>query len=129
MVHGRRTLRSHHFNPGSTLHRIKQKLGLEKAFIRTAEEIQKEAIRKGKKGLINSSLAPVNMMDFGGQTAFYSTHQSFLTYRGIYILVLDGSKGFDEELETELFIPGMYGKPTSRSKYIRENCNILFSLW
>lgn len=98
----------------SILRWIKLKLGLEKASMSTVEEIIEEAVRRGKKGLVDSLLAPIIMMDFGGQTAFYSTHQAFLSYRGVYIVVINGSKGFDEELDTEMFIPGLHGKPTSR---------------
>lgn len=98
----------------SFLQRIKQKLGIEKNDLSTAEEIQEEALRRRKQGLTGSMLAPINMMDFGGQSTFYSTHQSFFTYRGIYILVVNGSKDLDEEIETEMFIPGRYGKQSTR---------------
>ena len=100
----------------SKLQKIRAIFGLEKAEIRSIGGMQAEAVRRSKTGLLSSTLAPINMVDFGGQGAFYSTHQSFLTYRGIYILVLDGSKGFDDEIETEPIIPGRYGKPTFRSK-------------
>lgn len=98
----------------SIFNKIKQSLGIKKADIRTGREIQRESIRRGKKGLIKNSLAPINMMDFGGQIVFYSTHQSFLSYRAIYILVIDGSRDFDAVIETEMCIPGRYGKPTAR---------------
>lgn len=117
-VGGRETPSSDKQKPKSFFQWVKQKVGIEKADIHTVEEIKEEAVRRGKKGLIDSNLAPINMMDFGGQTVFYSTHQSFLTYRGIYILVIDGSKDFDEELDAEMFIPGFHGKPTSRRKSI-----------
>lgn len=103
-------------NQKSKLQWLKQKLGIEKAEIRTIDDLQKEAVRRGKKGLLSRSVAPINMMDFGGQSAFYSTHQSFLTYRGIYILVLDGSRRFDDVIDTESFIPGRFDRPTSRGK-------------
>lgn len=80
------------------------------------DELQRQILRKGKDGLLDIALAPINMMDFGGQAAFYSTHQSFLTYRGIYILVVNGSKGFEEQIDTEPIIPGQNDPPTSKGK-------------
>lgn len=100
----------------SKLQWLKRKLGLEKAELRSIEDIRREAVKRGKKGLIGGFLAPVNMMDFGGQAAFYSTHQIFLTYRGIYLLGIDGSRDFDAVIESETFIPGSNEKPTTRSK-------------
>jgi hypothetical protein len=40
---------------------------------------------------------------------FYSTHQSFLTHQGIYVLVINGSLNLDSEIPSESFIPGRHG--------------------
>jgi hypothetical protein len=59
------------------------------------------------------NLAPVIILDFAGQEVFYSTHQSFLTHQGIYVLVINGSLNLDKEIPSESFIPGRHGKPTT----------------
>lgn len=37
-------------------------------------------------------IAEISFWDFGGQIVFYSTHQTFLTPRAVYIVVIDISK-------------------------------------
>lgn len=120
-THPHKTMRKDRETKKSPFNKLRKVLPFRKTNVITSGELKQNAIRKGKKGLIDSALAPVNMMDFGGQVAFYSTHQSFLTYRGIYILVLDGSKDFDDVIDTETCLPGRHGKPTSRGEYFYVN--------
>jgi hypothetical protein len=80
----------------------------------TSEMLKKGTIRAGKKGLFRRNLAPVIILDFAGQRVFNSTHQSFLTHRGVYILTINGSRPLDEEMTTESFIPGRHDKPTTK---------------
>ncbi|CAH1787734.1 unnamed protein product [Owenia fusiformis] len=42
----------------------------------------------------------LSFWDFGGQHVFYTTHQTFLTDRAIYLLVVDLTKDLDEKVET-----------------------------
>ena len=42
----------------------------------------------------------VNIWDFGGQQIYYTSHQTFLSSRAIYLLVTDISRPLDEVLET-----------------------------
>ncbi|CAH1786849.1 unnamed protein product [Owenia fusiformis] len=42
----------------------------------------------------------LSFWDFGGQHVFYTTHQTFLTNRAIYLLVVDLTKDLDEKVET-----------------------------
>lgn len=42
----------------------------------------------------------LSIWDFGGQSVFYTTHQTFMTSRAIYILVIDLTRGLDVEVET-----------------------------
>ncbi|XP_013391980.1 uncharacterized protein LOC106160033 [Lingula anatina] len=37
----------------------------------------------------------VSLWDFGGQYVFYTTHQTFLTWRAVYLLVFDLTKGLN----------------------------------
>jgi hypothetical protein len=62
--------------------------------------------------------------DFGGQDVFYSTHQTFLTYRAIYMLVLDGSRTLDELCSFEQYLPGKSGAKTQRG-----NIFLIHMMW
>lgn len=42
------------------------------------------------------------MWDFGGQFVFYSTHQMFLTDRGIYILITDMSQHIEDIVHDDM---------------------------
>ena len=79
----------------------------------TSRKMMEGAVKARKRG-INLNLAPVIILDFAGQEVFYSTHQSFLTHQGIYVLVINGSLNLDSEIPSESFIPGRHGKPTTR---------------
>lgn len=39
----------------------------------------------------------LNTWDFGGQEIMHATHQFFLTQRSLYVLVLNGREGGEEE--------------------------------
>ncbi|CAG2218848.1 LRRK2 [Mytilus edulis] len=72
----------------------------------------------GKKMLHNKKIAPVIIWDFGGQDVFYSTHQTFLTYRALYMIVLDGSRKLDDPCPHKTYLPGKSGDKTARD-YLR----------
>ena len=80
----------------------------------TPEEFLKMPLKVGKKKLHLRKLVPVIIWDFGGKDVFYSTHQTFLTYRAIYMLVLDGSRTLDEDCPFEQYLPGKDGAKTQR---------------
>ncbi|XP_063417563.1 uncharacterized protein LOC134700124 [Mytilus trossulus] len=80
----------------------------------TKENFLKKTSKVGKKQLHNKKIAPIIIWDFGGQDVFYSTHQTFLTYRAIYILVLDGSRTLDDPCPYEQYLPGKSGHKTGR---------------
>ena len=95
----------------------------------TEEHILKQSLRVGKKKLNQRHIAPVIIWDFGGQDIFYSTHQSFLSYRAIYLIVLDGSRTLDDPCQFDQYLPGKSGQKTARGKtvYINEhNCILLY---
>ncbi|KAL3888214.1 hypothetical protein ACJMK2_000590, partial [Sinanodonta woodiana] len=48
--------------------------------------------------------AAVALWDFAGQHAFYTTHQTFLTRRAIYLLVMDLSQQITDFIEDECFL-------------------------
>ncbi|XP_071149247.1 uncharacterized protein [Mytilus edulis] len=80
----------------------------------TKKSFLEKSSKVGKKKLHNRKIAPIIIWDFGGQDVFYSTHQSFLTYRAIYIIVLDGSRKLDDPCLYEQYLPGKSGPKTSR---------------
>ena len=83
----------------------------------TKEKYLEKSFQVGKKKLHNRKLAPVIIWDFGGQDVFYSTHQTFLTYRALYIIVLDGSRNLDDPCPFEQYLPGKSGTKTPRGTY------------
>ena len=80
----------------------------------TKEAFLKKSVEVGKKGLHKKNLVPVIIWDFGGQDVFYSTHQTFLTYRALYILVVDGNRNLDDPCLFEQYLPGKAGAKTPR---------------
>lgn len=80
----------------------------------TKERFFEESMKVGKKKLHQKKIAPVIIWDFGGQDVFYSTHQTFLTYRAIYLIVLDGSRNLDDPCPFEQYLPGKSGSKTAR---------------
>ncbi|XP_071148783.1 uncharacterized protein [Mytilus edulis] len=72
----------------------------------------------GKKMLHKKKIAPVIIWDFGGQDVFYSTHQTFLTYRALYMIVMDGSRNLDDPVPYEQYLPGQSGDKTAKD-YLR----------
>ncbi|KAL3854642.1 hypothetical protein ACJMK2_013903 [Sinanodonta woodiana] len=48
--------------------------------------------------------ATLGMWDFAGQYVFYTTHQTFLSYRAVYLLVIDLSQHITAIIQDECFI-------------------------
>ncbi|XP_071149229.1 uncharacterized protein [Mytilus edulis] len=80
----------------------------------TKEKFFEKSVKVGKKLLHNKNIAPIIIWDFGGQDVFYSTHQTFLTYRAIYIIVLDGSRKLEDPCPPEQYLPGKSGQKTAK---------------
>jgi len=80
----------------------------------TQEQFLKKSWKVSKNKLHQRKIVPVMIWDFGGQDVFYSTHQTFLTYRAIYMLVLDGSRTLDELCTFEQYLPGKGGAKSQR---------------
>jgi hypothetical protein len=106
-------------NEMTILQQLKSFLGIQRDMtVRiTSKMMMKGAVKARKRG-INMNLAPVIILDFAGQEVFYSTHQSFLTHQGIYVLVINGSLNLDSEIPSESLIPGRHGKPTTRGRLL-----------
>ena len=101
------------------LQKLKSFLGIQRDMtVQITSKMMMEGAVKARKRGINLNLAPVIILDFAGQEVFYSTHQSFLTHQGIYVLVINGSLNLDSEIPSESFIPGRHGKPTTRGRLL-----------
>lgn len=86
----------------------------------TKENFFKKSVKAAKKKL-NNNIVPVIIWDFGGQDVFYSTHQTFLTYRAIYLIVLDGRRTLDDPCLNEHNLPGKSGTKTARGNTTYKN--------
>lgn len=80
------------------------------------DRLLRKTVKACKRHLHKGNKAPVFVWDFGGQDVFYTTHQTFLTYRGIYIIVFDGSRDLDDLAPGTESLPGCSGRLTTRSK-------------
>lgn len=78
------------------------------------KRLLRQTVKACKRMLHKVNKAPVFIWDFGGQDVFYATHQTFLTYRGIYIIVIDGSRDLDAVTLGLESIPGCHGRLTTR---------------
>ncbi|CAC5384010.1 unnamed protein product [Mytilus coruscus] len=96
---------------------VTKKVGEVKVSI-TKEKLLKMSSKVGRKKLQSKKIAPIIIWDFGGQDVFYSTHQTFLTYRAIYMIVLDGSRQLDDPCIGDQYLPGKTGQKTARD-YLR----------
>ncbi|XP_063412596.1 uncharacterized protein LOC134695302 [Mytilus trossulus] len=68
----------------------------------------------GKTHIRNKKIAPMIIYDFPRHDVFYSSHQTYLAYGAVYIIVLDGSKQLDDPCSYEQYLPGKSGHKTSR---------------
>lgn len=55
-------------------------------------KINKLIIEAIKEGKYRQKIVPFDIWDFGGQKEFYMTHQLFITSRGVFVLMFNGSK-------------------------------------
>jgi hypothetical protein len=88
----------------------------------TPEEFLKKSMKVSEMKLHQRKIAPVIIWDFGGQDVFYSTHQTFLTYRAIYMLILDGSRTLDGLCSSKKYMPGKGGARTQRGNSFVYKC-------
>ncbi|XP_052075970.1 uncharacterized protein LOC127714062 [Mytilus californianus] len=72
-------------------------------------ELMVKAVKEGK---YKQLVVPIDIWDFGGQKDYHMTHQLFITSRGIFILMFNGSIGIHKHRPDLGFLPGHFGKPT-----------------
>ncbi|CAG2219968.1 unnamed protein product [Mytilus edulis] len=72
-------------------------------------ELMVKAVQEEK---YKQMIVPIDIWDFGGQKDYHMTHQLFITSRGIFILMFNGSIGIHKHRPDLGFLPGHFGKPT-----------------
>jgi GTPase SAR1 family protein len=78
----------------------------------TRKEIKKQMEKSLKRGEYKMKVGRLIFWDFGGQYVYYTTHQTFMTYRALFLVVFDGSKDLYDEVSDVLCFPGQHGTPT-----------------
>lgn len=77
------------------------KLNKESTFDLKLQSLQSEIVDATVKIAFASeteAVATFNIWDFGGQQIYYTSHQTFLSRRAIYLLVVDMNKPLDKVL-------------------------------
>jgi len=78
----------------------------------TKKEIKKKMENVLKRGDFKMKIGRLMFWDFGGQYVYYTTHQTFMTYRALFLVVFDGSTDLDKKVPDVLCFPGQHGTPT-----------------
>ena len=78
----------------------------------TRKEIKKQMENVLERGDYIMKVGRLIFWDFGGQCVYYTTHQTFMTYRALFLVVFDGSKDLYDEVSDVLCFPGQHGTPT-----------------
>ncbi|CAC5395164.1 unnamed protein product [Mytilus coruscus] len=78
----------------------------------TKKEMRKKMEKVLKTGKYEMKVGRLIFWDFGGQYVYYTTHQTFMTFRALFLVVFDGSKGLNEEIHDVLCFPGQHMTPT-----------------
>jgi GTPase SAR1 family protein len=78
----------------------------------TGKEIKKKMENVLRRGDFKMKIGRLIFWDFGGQYVYYTTHQSFMTYRALFLVVFDGSTNLYDEVTDVLCFPGQHGTPT-----------------
>ncbi|CAG2242606.1 unnamed protein product [Mytilus edulis] len=78
----------------------------------TKKEMRKKMEKVLKTGKYKMKVGRLIFWDFGGQYVYYTTHQTFMTFRALFLVVFDGSKGLNEEIPDVLCFPGQHMTPT-----------------
>lgn len=81
------------------------------------EKIRELVIEVARDGRYKMKIVPIDIWDFGGQKDYYMTHQLFITSRGIFVLMFNGSQNMHQHMSDLSFLPGHYGKPTIAGKF------------
>ncbi|VDI71687.1 Hypothetical predicted protein [Mytilus galloprovincialis] len=76
------------------------------------DKIHQLLVKAVQEGKYKQKIVPIDIWDFGGQKDYYMTHQLFITSRGIFVLMFNGSIDLHKNMPDLCFLPGHFGKPT-----------------
>ncbi|XP_052097573.1 uncharacterized protein LOC127732561 [Mytilus californianus] len=79
----------------------------------TKEEIRRKMEKVLKSGKYKMKVGRLIFWDFGGQYVYLTTHQTFMTFRALFLVVFDGSKDLHEQVPDVLCFPGHHMTPTA----------------
>ncbi|VDH95044.1 Hypothetical predicted protein [Mytilus galloprovincialis] len=68
------------------------------------------------KGHYEMVIVPIDLWDFGGQKIYHMTHQLFITSRGTFLLIFNGSKDIHDEIPDYTELPGCQNKRNTAGK-------------
>ncbi|CAG2256355.1 unnamed protein product [Mytilus edulis] len=68
------------------------------------------------KGNYEMVIVPIDLWDFGGQKIYLMTHQLFISSRGTFVLIFNGSKGIHDEILDYAELPGCQSQRTTAGK-------------
>ncbi|XP_063438359.1 uncharacterized protein LOC134719284 [Mytilus trossulus] len=74
------------------------------------EEIIKFVRSQCTLGQYEMVIVPIDLWDFGGQKIYHLTHQLFITSRGTFLLIFNGSRGVHEDIPDYTELPGCQGQ-------------------
>ena len=78
----------------------------------TGKEIKKQMENVLEREDYKMKVGRLIFWDFGGQYVYYTTHQTFMTYRALFLVVFDGSNDLYDEVPDVLYFPEQHGTPT-----------------
>ncbi|CAC5403822.1 unnamed protein product [Mytilus coruscus] len=76
------------------------------------DKIHQLVVKAVNEAKYKQMIIPIDIWDFGGQKDYYMTHQLFITSRGIFVLMFNGSVDIHKHMPDFDFLPGHFGKPT-----------------
>ncbi|VDI37628.1 Hypothetical predicted protein [Mytilus galloprovincialis] len=62
------------------------------------------------KGNYEMVIVPIDLWDFGGQKIYHMTHQLFISSRGTFVLIFNGSQGIYDEIPDYIDLPGCHNQ-------------------
>ncbi|CAC5420855.1 unnamed protein product [Mytilus coruscus] len=98
--------------PSSSMHLTKEQSKKTMKTKMTKDEIRKKMVEILRSGKYTMKVGRLIFWDFGGQYVYYTTHQTFMTFRALFLLVFDGSKGLHDQVLDVLCFPGQHMIPT-----------------
>ncbi|CAC5377384.1 unnamed protein product [Mytilus coruscus] len=98
--------------PSSSMHLTKEQSKKKMKTKMTKDEIRKKMEEILRSGKYKIKVGRLIFWDFGGQYVYYTTHQTFMTFRALFLLVFDGSKGLHDQVLDVLCFPGQHMIPT-----------------